>query len=110
MKLSDFFDSVEAHPELAGEGLDQPEKKTPGCIVRHIKSGLSTRLPLEAIEKGEWNIIEEVLTCKREPVALQCMTRVVGYFSRIDNWNKSKLGELKDRQSGTYSLPASAQC
>ena len=27
MKLSDFFDSVEAHPELAGEGLDINQKK-----------------------------------------------------------------------------------
>ena len=26
------------------------------------------------------------------------MTRVVGYFSQTDNWNKSKLMELKKRQ------------
>ncbi len=110
MKLTDFFDTVESHPELAGEGIDSPEKKSPGCIVKHLKSGLSTRLPLEAIEKSDWDIIEEVLTCKREPVALQRMTRVVGYFSRIDNWNKSKLGELKDRHSGTYALPETAKC
>ncbi len=32
------------------------------------------------------------------------MTRVVGYFSRVHNWNKSKLGELKDRQHGNYSV------
>jgi len=32
------------------------------------------------------------------------MTRIVGYFSRISNWNKSKLGELKDRHRGNYSL------
>jgi ribonucleoside-triphosphate reductase len=32
------------------------------------------------------------------------MTRVVGYFSRVHNWNKSKLGELKDRQRGNYSI------
>jgi anaerobic ribonucleoside-triphosphate reductase len=32
------------------------------------------------------------------------MTRVVGYFSRIPNWNKSKLGELKDRREGNYAL------
>ncbi|MFO7957624.1 MAG: anaerobic ribonucleoside-triphosphate reductase [Candidatus Brocadiia bacterium] len=31
------------------------------------------------------------------------MTRVVGYFSRIPNWNKSKIGELKDRHKGNYS-------
>ena len=32
------------------------------------------------------------------------MTRIVGYFSRMDNWNKSKIGELKDRQRGQYGL------
>mgnify|MGYP005647879417 CR=1 FL=1 len=32
------------------------------------------------------------------------ITRVVGYFSRIPNWNKSKIGELKDRQKGNYSV------
>lgn len=28
------------------------------------------------------------------------MTRIVGYYSRINNWNKSKLGELADRRRG----------
>jgi ribonucleoside-triphosphate reductase len=32
------------------------------------------------------------------------MTRIVGYYSRINNWNKSKLGELKDRHLGNYSV------
>ncbi|MCD6413517.1 MAG: anaerobic ribonucleoside-triphosphate reductase [Elusimicrobia bacterium] len=32
------------------------------------------------------------------------ITRIVGYFSRIPNWNKSKIGELKDRRKGDYAL------
>ncbi len=32
------------------------------------------------------------------------ITRIVGYFSRIDNWNKSKRGELKDRHDGEYGI------
>ena len=32
------------------------------------------------------------------------MTRVVGYFSRVHNWNSSKIGELKDRHKGNYSV------
>lgn len=32
------------------------------------------------------------------------MTRVVGYYSRVNNWNRSKLAELQDRQRGNYSL------
>ncbi len=32
------------------------------------------------------------------------ITRIVGYFSRVNNWNRSKLGELADRQKGNYHL------
>jgi len=32
------------------------------------------------------------------------LSRVVGYFSRIDNWNKSKQGELADRHAGNYAI------
>ena len=32
------------------------------------------------------------------------MSRVVGYFARIGNWNNSKLGELADRQAGDYAF------
>jgi ribonucleoside-triphosphate reductase len=35
------------------------------------------------------------------------VTRIVGYFSRVSNWNKSKLGELKDRQHGNYKIKGS---
>lgn len=31
------------------------------------------------------------------------MTRIVGYYSHINNWNKSKLGELADRRSASTS-------
>lgn len=30
------------------------------------------------------------------------MSRVVGYFSIIENWNRSKKAELKRRQNGKY--------
>lgn len=32
------------------------------------------------------------------------MSRVVGYYSIIENWNESKQAELKDRQKGLYKL------
>ena len=33
------------------------------------------------------------------------VSRIVGYFSRVDNWNRSKLGELMDRRRGRYAPP-----
>ncbi|KKO18370.1 MAG: anaerobic ribonucleoside-triphosphate reductase [Candidatus Brocadia sp.] len=32
------------------------------------------------------------------------ISRIVGYFSRINNWNKSKIGELADRHKGSYTV------
>lgn len=37
------------------------------------------------------------------------ISRVVGYFSRINNWNKSKTAEFKDRQKGNYAVPSEAK-
>jgi len=30
------------------------------------------------------------------------VTRIVGYYSRVNNWNKSKVSELGDRHKGMY--------
>ena len=35
------------------------------------------------------------------------MTRIVGYYSRISNWNKSKLGELTDRHQSAQKYEVS---
>lgn len=40
----------------------------------------------------------------REPVILDGITRIVGYFSKTSNWNKSKIGELEDRRKGNYKI------
>ena len=32
------------------------------------------------------------------------ISRVVGYFSKIDNWNPSKTAEFRDRQKGNYQI------
>ena len=40
----------------------------------------------------------------REPIILDGITRIVGYFSKTSNWNKSKIGELQDRRAGNYKI------
>lgn len=105
MHMNQFYDMIEQHPELQGLGVDAGcDGRQPGVIVKYTKNGLMTRLPVAAIEAVEWGILEDVLVGRREPQVLQHMTRVVGYFSRVENWNKSKVGELKDRQKGNYGI------
>ncbi len=33
------------------------------------------------------------------------ISRVVGYYSKIDDWNRSKKAELRARQKGDYKIP-----
>jgi hypothetical protein len=103
MKLDAFFDAVEAHPSLRGITIDKSTKD--GLFaVEHIESKLATVLPAGAVEQAEWDLLEEILVGKREPEVLYHMTRVVGYYSRVENWNQSKLGELTDRHLGQYAV------
>jgi Anaerobic ribonucleoside-triphosphate reductase len=39
--------------------------------------------------------LDKVLVAGRN---VEQMTRITGYFSKVSQWNKGKLGELKDRQ------------
>ena len=32
------------------------------------------------------------------------ISRIVGYFSKISSWNKSKIAELRDRKKGDYKI------
>ena len=52
----------------------------------------------EAITRGK----QDSCLCGSEDV--YSVARIVGYFSRIGDWNKSKLGEEADRRRGNYSL------
>jgi len=52
--------------------------------------------------------IKQIMKClndDRKAVVCEGVTRIVGYYSRTGNWNKSKIGELRDRQNGNYGTP-----
>lgn len=46
----------------------------------------------------------KVMMGERSPMILSGVTRIVGYFSRVNNWNRSKIGELRDRRKGVYGV------
>ena len=54
-----------------------------------------------AIENNNWPTLEKQIIQGKD---VYHVSRIVGYFSRIENWNKSKHGELKDRQAGDYKV------
>jgi hypothetical protein len=58
-----------------------------------------------ASDNNEKQILDEVKCPRCKSTNTYGMSRVVGYFSVIDNWNNSKKAELKKRQKGNYWPP-----
>jgi hypothetical protein len=106
MDVNEFYTKVEAHPDMQGVDLEDASDKNdgPAALVLHKPSGGKYRILLATIEKENWETLEAIIVGKRECKVLDHMTRVVGYYSRIQNWNRSKLGELRDRQAGRYNV------
>lgn len=50
----------------------------------------------------------QVINRERDPIVCEGITRIVGYYSRTRNWNKSKIGELRDRKGKNYALAGAA--
>ena len=50
----------------------------------------------------------KVINAEENPIVCEGVTRIVGYYSRVNNWNKSKIGELRDRQGEHYTLTGQA--
>lgn len=109
MDLTEFYDRIEEHAELEGvkvlSGDDAPEGK-PGAVIRHTPTGICTQASIDAIKSLDWPTIEEIVTCRRDPDVVYSMTRVVGYFAREINSNKSRRREYADRRKGHYEVPA----
>ena len=97
MKLDDFFHKVNDNDRLEGAGID-----TANMLVKVYADGVPVVIGVDFIERSEWGAVEGTLLKQGAP--LSQMSRVVGYYSKIEDWNQSKIGELKDRQKGNYEI------
>lgn len=105
MDLKEFNNQLESAKDLSGVGMQfHDDGSLKGLVVKHVPTNMEIKLPIDAIKQANWETLYDVMIGKREPSVLQHMTRVVGYYSKVENWNPSKIGELKDRQKGNYEL------
>ena len=105
---SDFYNTVAKHDGL--EWLGCKEGKTPSedhALIRVIASDAKFSVSVSAIRDNKWEDLEAVLLGKRSPRIMTHITRIVGYYSQLQNWNRSKIAELGDRHKGDYSVPRS---
>lgn len=97
------------YQRLAGEGLS----------VRWIGSHGGRHLLVEGLDMrgvpcgyhirnadAPYPQLLSIICGQRDPIIMSGVSRIVGYFSHVKNWNKSKVGELHDRQAGNYHVEA----
>ncbi|MBU0650545.1 anaerobic ribonucleoside-triphosphate reductase [bacterium] len=110
-KQSKFHTLIESGAIIhAFIGEERPSKES---IMELIKKTFYNTQAAQITISPEFTICND---CKKNTAGLKencghCqsedvygMTRIVGYFSQVHNWNISKKGELKDRHKGDYKF------
>ncbi len=111
--LTIFVEAVELSSDLEIIGTAFPNSKEVFVIRDYSKTegieGAYVEVSIDEIvrkvtdtDKAQEFI--KVIQNDRKPIVLNGITRIVGYYSRVNNWNKSKVGELRDRAKGSYGL------
>ena len=116
--LREFGERVKAHPLLEIVTVcEDPEEVFSSTVTLGLRPpneldpddakwpGFEVELS-EIVKHG----VDRVIACalhEDTPRILTHMTRIVGYFSNVHNWNRSKLAELADRRKGSYAVAES---
>ncbi len=103
-KLSAFDAAVEGHEFLEIDGDIPGNTPKEDClkIINH-KLECAFAMDVDSVLRQD---LESVIHALETGITtrLYGVTRIVGYYSRVSNWNKSKIGELYDRHMGKYSV------
>ena len=109
MKLTDFFQAVEEDDGLQGVNIVIAEKPEDDAVVVEDVSkypNYTTQITAPLVLDLEWAKLRGIIMGEVRLDPLYHVTRIVGYFSRIENWNVSKLGELADRRAAVEHYAA----
>ena len=105
MHIDKFYDEINNHQRFDILDIVKGDKPSEDYfIIRDNKGDGKFKVMAAAVTENDWDVLEAILTGQRQPLVLEHMTRIVGYYSKVKNWNKSKLGELRDRQAGDYRI------
>jgi hypothetical protein len=99
-----FHDMIASHPHLRVVGV---EPATQTVAFHHLESNTTMEIPRlpEQLEDAGADDILGILEGRISPKRIHHITRIVGYFSRVEAWNKSKVAELRDRQKNPHVVP-----
>ena len=111
--LTLFVEAVELSSDLEVIGTALPSNEEVFVIRDYSKTegieGAYVEVSIEEIVRKATDCDKaqefvSVIQNDRASIVLNGITRIVGYYSRVNNWNKSKVGELRDRAKGSYGL------
>jgi hypothetical protein len=106
-RISDFDNAVNYSERFKIEGLTDDSKN---FVLRDAKYAEDSELScvlvpvLEVINKPLVDVMG-VLNGTRPDITCKGYTRIVGYYSSLKAWSKSKIGEARTRASGDYGIP-----
>ena len=101
-KIGEFVEKVEGSERFEIAGLDRVGEKDEVFVLSDTtkKDGIYGRyieVGVKEVLTAPLKDIFDVITNNRKALVCHGVTRIVGYYSRTHNWNKSKVGELRDR-------------
>lgn len=102
--IRDFVNEIETSGYFQIVAEDHSgENKDDYMVVLNTKANQKYKIAVDSIMNYDWFNLKRVLD-GGEAKVLDQITRIVGYYSKTSNWNKSKLGELADRRKGDYAV------
>ena len=108
-RINLFVDGIEEHEDLEIIGEENSIFIVQNNALSDRTLGHQVNVELEGIIKDctSKKKVAEFIKCilgDRQGHVLNGITRIVGYYSRMSNWNKSKIGELRDRNQKNYRV------
>lgn len=107
MGSQEFYSAVRSHPFMAivpPEMIHEPLAGHTYVCARNGRMRVFAVRP-EQIADSSWEEIRAVFLGEREARMMTQVTRIVGYYAMLHNFNGSKRAEHHDRQKGSYVLP-----
>ena len=86
----EFLSSETDHFDMAEAPMDGKD----GLYVKNKTYDTETHFTNDVISQME---LKDLVVATHQGRNIEHMTRVTGYFSKVQGWNKGKVGELKDR-------------
>ncbi len=105
MTAIEIKQQVDADPTLEVVGADVDAQEIAICHTPERGVSIVCVVHLERAQPDmTWAELEPVIKGTRRARCLRHMTRIVGYWSALENWVSSKLAELDDRHRGDYGV------